>query len=138
MTDINILGSDVERDPGLETSILISLFSDRRADDQDTLPDNSGDKRGWWGDTEQLKVGSKLWLLHRSSLTPDVPGVVTQYIEDALQWMIDDGVIKGVDVEVVREDAYTLSTTIGVQQPDGQEKFYKYSFNWNAEILKRG
>ena len=51
MGNINILGNDAERDPGLETSILISLFSDRLADIEDLLPDNTGERRGWWGDT---------------------------------------------------------------------------------------
>lgn len=137
MSDINVLGTDLERDPGIETAILISLFTDKRAEDQDTLPDNSGDKRGWWADSDNRRIGSKLWLLNRSSLTPDVPALVEQYIKDSLQWMIEDRVAKDFVIDVTRLDMHTLSINIGFVQPNGQENFFKYSYNWNAELLKR-
>ena len=138
MGTINILGNDVERDDGLETSILISLFSDRRADDSDVLPDSSGDKRGYWADTSNDKIGSKLWLLARTALTADVPARAEKYIKDALQWMLDDGLIKNMEISVLRSGMDTLLISIKLLQPTGTEKFYKYSYNWQAEILKRG
>lgn len=138
MGTIKLLGNDLERDPGLETSILISLFSDQRADDFDTLPDASGNKRGWWADETDDKIGSKLWLLMRTATTPDVPDRAETYIKDALDWMIKDGLAKSIDVNVERSGQETLLMSIQIIQPDGQDQFYKYSFNWEAEILKRG
>lgn len=138
MADINILSYDVERDPGLETAILISLFTDRRADTEDVLPDVTNDRRGWWGDTDTDKIGSKFWLLERAKLTPDILAKVNEYAREALQWMKDDGVAKDVIVDAVRTDIQTVILTIQILQPDGQDKFYKYSINWESEILKRG
>lgn len=68
---------DLQGDDGLMTAVIISLFTDARAHDDDPLPDErvgvSSDRRGWWGDClpdaqgEQTleSIGSRLWLLWR-------------------------------------------------------------------------
>lgn len=133
---VEIVDLDLKRDAGLESAIIISLFTDKREEDITLLPDNTGYRRGWWGDTEEFKIGSKLWLLYRSSATPDVPAKIEQYVKDALQWMIDDGVVKDVFTTVEIISTYTVGITVEIQQPDGQEQFYKYSLNWEAELIK--
>ena len=46
--------ADLQGDDGLMTAVIISLFTDARAHDDDPLPDErvgvSSDRRGWWGD----------------------------------------------------------------------------------------
>ena len=62
---------DLQGDDGLLTALLISLFTDRRAHDDDPLPDERvgvpSDMRGWWGDYFETErpdpIGSRLWLL---------------------------------------------------------------------------
>ncbi|STJ58014.1 phage protein GP46 [Escherichia coli] len=55
----------------LQTAILDSLFTDRLARADDDYEDS--DRRGWWGDSgEESQLGSRLWLLRRKKLTPDV------------------------------------------------------------------
>ena len=138
MSDIDILGNDVLRDPGLETAVLISLFTDKRAELSEELSDRSDDRRGWWADTSDDKIGSKLWLEHRSGMTDDVPAKLEAHARDSLQWMITDGVMKSMDVSTERISEQEYRITVKLLQPDGQRKFYKYSFNWESEILKRG
>ena len=45
---------DLQGDDGLFTAVIISLFTDRRANADDPLPDERicalPDPRGWWGD----------------------------------------------------------------------------------------
>ncbi|NCB53153.1 MAG: hypothetical protein EOM54_14955, partial [Clostridia bacterium] len=41
-------GADLSSDKGLETAVIVSLFTDRRADGEE-LPPNEKTKRGWWG-----------------------------------------------------------------------------------------
>ena len=60
---------DLQGDTGLLSAIIISLFSDCRARNDDILPDEaigrSSDRRGWWGDyahDEEPFIGSRLWL----------------------------------------------------------------------------
>lgn len=65
---IEIVKNDLRRDPGLETAVLISVFTDQRVEEE-AVPDNSADRRGWWGDLSEDATGSKFWLLFRSSTT---------------------------------------------------------------------
>lgn len=133
-----IINNDLERDDGLETSVLISLFTDRRADIDDVLPDNTDDKKGWWPDTQLSKIGSKLWLLNRSSLTPDVPARLEQYIREALEHLVVEGVAKRIDVTVTREGMSELAMDIHIIKPtDKKGELFKYFFNWENQLLRR-
>lgn len=140
MATINISGNDLVRDPGLETAIVVTLFTDQRADSQiDTLPDNKNDLRGWWGDQfDEFPLGSKTWLLYRSKTILDVEQEVSRSYTEALQWMVSDGAVKSISANAVRSGQDTLLITVTVEEPDGQQRFYKYAFNWEAEELKRG
>src|SRR5690606_37822179 len=62
----------IETDDGLESLVYMLLFTDRRADPGDDIPDGTDDPRGWWGETFDYGFGSKLWLLQRSKTTPRV------------------------------------------------------------------
>jgi len=105
--DFGFEGNDLEHDNGLETAVLISLFSDRRANDDDELPDPSRGKRGWWGDLvsgiENDLIGSKLWLLERNKTTEETLVKAKQYILESLRWMIEDGITRKIEVEVERQ-----------------------------------
>ena len=48
--DLVIVDDDLGADDGLRTAVQLSLFTDRRAEDDDVLPANDGDRRGWLGD----------------------------------------------------------------------------------------
>lgn len=100
--------NDIATDGALQTALLISLFTDRLANADDDLPDNSGDRRGWWGDlaveppadgTVDL-IGSRLWLLSRAKQTTQTAIAAQGYVAEALQWMIDDGVAADVAATV--------------------------------------
>lgn len=71
---LSIKDGDLEGDEGLETAVVISLFTDQRVSD-DELPVEETSKRGWWADAlseiDQDKIGSKLWLLDRSKRTAE-------------------------------------------------------------------
>ena len=64
---------DLKEDRTLETSTLISLFTDQRVTEEE-LENNGLDKdekkRGYWGDlypdVQGDKIGSKLWLSDRA------------------------------------------------------------------------
>ena len=48
--DLAIISGDVLLTDGLETAVILSLFLDARARDDDPLPDGGTDRRGWWDD----------------------------------------------------------------------------------------
>jgi phage gp46-like protein len=61
----------------LATAVIVALGTDALASEDDILPDpDSTDRAGWWGDMDAdviwngWPIGSKLWLLRRSKITP--------------------------------------------------------------------
>jgi len=117
--DCAIRGGDLAAEDGLTTAVVLSLFLDRRAEADDILPDGSGDPRGWWADTvapaaDGDRVGSRLWLLHREKQLSEVLRRVRTYAAEALQWLVDDGVARTVDVEafIPRDGWLGLSITV--------------------------
>jgi phage gp46-like protein len=44
--DVRLDGGDLSTDDGLETAVLLSLITDRRAEADDVLPDGGTDRRG--------------------------------------------------------------------------------------------
>lgn len=102
----------------LEDLVYISLLTDRRVTREES-PDNITSLRGWWGDTLQqdgVKIGSRIWIDLGHKLTPKVFPRLKNSIRDALQWMIDDGILTEVYsirldfVDVNRIDAEIVLT----------------------------
>lgn len=92
---------DPAGDLDLATAALISIFTDRRADPSDTLPQGEDDPRGWWGDLgKDRPIGSKIWLRMREKQTLGVLALVKNDIIEATRWFVDDGVADAVDVVV--------------------------------------
>jgi phage gp46-like protein len=125
----------LETDSGLATAILISLFTDRRADDTDELPGDADDRRGWWGDSVAEvpgdQIGSKLWLLERSKITTDSVRLARQYGEEALAWLIADGVAAAVLVETERDpDEQRINMKASVRRP--KDIAGRWSFVWEG------
>ena len=74
--DICVVGADLQAEDGLDTAILVSLFTDARVR-EDELPPGHTWRRGWWGDgvdDEPDTTGSKLWVLRRSKATQEGSG----------------------------------------------------------------
>lgn len=132
--DLALAGSDLATDAGLQTAVVISLFSDRRAEAGDTLP-AGGDRRGWWADAYAEiagdRIGSRLWLLGRQKTLLAVAGRAEQYAREALQWLIDDGIARGVaaTAEIV---GARLSLVVVITRPDGTTLDVKFADLWEA------
>ncbi len=136
---------DLESDAGLETAVIISLFTDRRARVDDPLPDlDNPDRRGWWGDlalpeVEGDQIGSRLWLLERAKTTEDVLVRAKEYTEEALAWMTEDGVAEKVEVESERQGPVgsdVLAISGKIFKPDGSVFPFKYEAQWDAQALR--
>ncbi|HEX7853881.1 MAG TPA: phage GP46 family protein [Sphingobium sp.] len=112
----------------LYSAVLISIFSDARAAEDEVIPDSSSDRRGWWaGD-----IGSKLWLRMRSKATVQLLPIVKKDIEDALQWLIDDGVAAAIDVSVNWDRPGFLAGTVTVRRQDGSTKAINFQRVWES------
>lgn len=148
--DLSLEIPDLARDEDLKTAVLISLFSDRRALIDDVLPDgisiwrgSDGDavpglsgRRGWWADptlpalpTGQADwIGSRLWLLSREKWTPAVAERVRFYAEEALTWLLEDGVATALAVEVERTPFQAIQLYVTITRSGGA--LWQGRFDW--------
>lgn len=94
-------------DDTLQTAIILSLFTDRRAGPDDRLPWGSDDRRGWMGDayvSEAVDVrqdawGSTLWLLYVGKVASEVLPRARLAVQEALAWLVRDGVATRVQAD---------------------------------------
>lgn len=122
-------GGDLDTGDDLATAILLSLFTDRQANADDAIPDGTTDRRGWWGDPE---IGSRLWLLDRSKQTEAVRRKAADYIAEALQWLVDDGVVARFDIAVAWERRSFLGATVIAYRTDGRSVAVSYAWAWGV------
>lgn len=125
------LGSQLAAGSDLVTAVIISLFTDRAAEPDDVVPDGSGDPRGWWADGD-VKIGSRLWLLERAKKTQDTLARAQNYCQEALQWLIDDGVASAIDVYVEWQASNRLAIQVTVIQDDGSHRVLQFAWAWSA------
>lgn len=112
----------------LQTAILISIFTDRIAQPDDVIPDGTNDPRGWWAD-DDVPIGSRMWLLKRAKQTTQPLQRAYDYLAEALQWLIDDGVVGQFDISVQWVRTGMLGATITAYQPDGTQ-LTKAQYTW--------
>lgn len=138
--DLFLEDDDLALDQGLETSVLLSLFLDRRAADEDVLvePEN---RRGWWGDQfaelDGDEQGSRLWQLDRALLTADVEGQVEVAVNDSLDWMVEDVVVGDVETDVETDDRRrALAWTTTITRPDGATINFRFADLWSFDAVQ--
>lgn len=138
--DFSFNGGDLSQNNELRSAVVLSLFSWRRANADDRLPDDTGELNGWWGDRfgefTDSKLGSRLWLLRREKLTQQTIARAKEYCEEALQWLIEDKVAKSVLVVTERNLIDRLDISITITRADGAEIDLKFSNVW--ELIKAG
>lgn len=140
--DLVLFGFDLERDDGLETAVIISLFTDRRASAEQIPPEyEQDDLRGYWGDLTNVsatdQTGSLLWLLAREKELPQTLSRAEQYYRDALAWMIDDVVATTIEVAASYHSRGVMLLVIDIYRPTGPTVRYRYNYEWSAQAGKR-
>ena len=137
--DVEIKNGDVVRDDGLETAVTISLFTDRRVTEEEK-PYLANSKRGYWGDLfseiDGDKMGSRLWTLEREKRTTEVLRRAEDYTREALQWLIDDGVVLSISAIASYDNNKFINIDVKIIKPLGNESRYKIL--WDKQELKRG
>ncbi len=84
---------DIETDDFFDTSILVALFTDKRATAEE-MP-VSRLRRGWIGDESNedgFEGGSKLWLYEQAKLTRDTLNGLSTESNAALAYFIEDNI----------------------------------------------
>ena len=137
--DIAIENGDLKKDAGLETAVIISLFTDQRVTAKE-LAELYTDRGGWWGDAiaeiQGDNIGSKLWLtLQSGKLTNEALDRIENFGRDSLLWMIEDNLCSTVSVSatLINKNIY-----IKIELPKKNENDILYSFLWDGQKIKRG
>lgn len=136
--DLSMIDQDIASDAGLETAVLLSLFTDRRADDDDVPPGGDPtDRRGWWADqflpVEGDRIGSRLWLLDRSTLTGETARLAEEYVREALAWMLEDLVVSGIDVTIDTSTRGAMFIDVALQRPGKDAVSFRFAHVWDGE-----
>ena len=138
--DISFSNGDVTVDFGinqLESSVMMSLFTDRIASSDFKPTDGTNDRRGVWFDSYlQQPLGSRLWQLYRSKITSDTGPLLQArgFCLEALQFLIDDGVAATVNVSTswINKNSMAIQVTVTEPFTSVAHKFL-YSWAWNTE-----
>jgi phage gp46-like protein len=127
--------------------VTVALGTNALASDSDILPDpDSSDHMGWWGDLDaQLiwdgwPIGSKLWLLRRSKITP--PGasqgytlaVIENYIRVAIQPFVDRKICSSYEVWCTRVNPQRIDALIRIYRGPAREIELRYEILWDAMV----
>jgi phage gp46-like protein len=121
----------------LQTAVLVSLFTDRRCND-DYMPFD-GNRRGWWADTYlgAYPYGSRLWQLFRAAIGPNTLLNAQTYCKEALQWLLDDGVASSVSVQASYPSQEALGLVVSVQEPQlNSPTVFRFSWAWTSTIVQ--
>jgi len=135
--DLVIENGQLKFDLGLETSVLISFFTDKRAS-LEQLPIGHSTRRGWWADLiaqpSDDQYGSLAWTFEKTKLNAATAASFSDALQTSLQWMIDDGIADTVVVssEVIAGEQITLS--VEITKPSGDNIPFK--FIWDGQALK--
>lgn len=119
----------------LYRAVEISLFSWRRAETDDEVDDEQ--RMGWWGDTfpavDGDKLGSRLWLLRRKTITPEVLRQAEAYAREALQWMIDDELVRTVEIQLTRPDRTRVDMVVTLTDDGGPLPPFNFEDIWQVQ-----
>lgn len=134
--DISVNVDDLATDEGLRTAVIISLFTDRRVETDELSPEDKS-RRGWFGDLYADPVGdligSRLWLLKRAKASDETRNLAEDYAQEALQWLIDDGVADSIDVSAAFDKNKALALTCIITKPNGDALPFQFESFWEIE-----
>ncbi|WP_208508366.1 phage GP46 family protein [Variovorax paradoxus] len=128
--DISLDGVDLRHEDTLLTAAMLSVLCDRTAQAHEVPA--GVDRRGWWADTYAENpgdaFGSRLWLLAREKQLPEVVQRARRYFREALQWLVDDGLAKNLEVSgfIPRMGWLVVDVDVGLV---GDSR--RYRFEWS-------
>lgn len=122
---------DIETQDFFDTSILMSLFTNRRASSSEVPV--SQYRQGWIGNESfdnDFEIGSKIWLFEQARIDRDTLNGITSAAVESLQWLIDQGFAVSIEVDTVLiQNVATLQIDIFRPNSKVDRRFYDL---WNA------
>lgn len=128
--DVAISDMDLAGEDTLTSAVLLSLLCDRTAEPHEVPAD--GDRRGYWADAYPAvagdQFGSRLWLLAREKqLTASIQRAKT-VMEEALAWMVEDGIAQSVSVAAFALGMGKLAAQVQITL-SGQSRTFRFTWD---------
>lgn len=131
LLDMSLAGADFAGDDTLRTAVFLSLCTDRLAQPYE-VPEGEH-RRGWWADAYAQVLGDlfgcRWWLLAREKQLQSTVQRAKGYAQEALDWLIEDGLAKSVTVTPFIPRMGWLVLYITLQLNNGTRR---YRFEWNG------
>lgn len=126
---------DFAIDDGLETAIIVSLFSDKRVSLAEVRAGVVDTRGGWWGSfvEGQIETGSEIWLFERRKLTTQVAADIEDEAVAALQWMLGEGSVDKIEVTTVRPAINRLNMVIAIIKGNQPPRRFEFILFWEGE-----
>ena len=125
--DVALFEGDLEKENGLGTALLLSLFTDARANDEELARYGGNDPRGFWGDElaafDGDAWGSKLWLLEREVATTETLNRAREYAAAATDWIVLDGIAESIVIDAAYLQRTFLALGVSVKRGGADERF---------------
>lgn len=134
----NTKSYDLILESGLDTTFFLSVYTEARASNDDILPTENGDKRGWWGDEILgIQTGSKAWLFsERGKLTTfDIESIRTEMINAVESQMVNTGLIDSIDISHTRT-SNGVNWNVAMYRDTSTNVFLQYNQLWDGQIEK--
>lgn len=110
---------DILTDDFFDTSLLFSLFGEKRADSSEVVEPQL--RRGWIGsEGKDFENGSKLWLFSQARVTRTNLNRIQDEARKALQWLVDDGLAVSVDEVTATAKNGTVTLEIVIRRSRSQ------------------
>lgn len=118
----------------LRTAVVLSLFSDARAQETDGY--EPLEQRGWWGNAFPLvpgdEFGSRLWQCRRMKATRANVEKARRWAAEALKWMLEDGLATELAVEAEHQRPGTIAMAVRIRRPASQG--HQWEAVWEGEV----
>lgn len=140
--DFSIACGDLAIGNELANSVFLSLYTDRRANNDDKIPSGS-DPRGFWADAlTGTRWGSRLWLLERAVMSQETLRLAEDYANESLAWLVSDGIAASVESKAEFLDCDKMTIEVSIKKPNGENLAFRFRQAWDlpdypvCEILK--
>lgn len=135
IADFQMVSGDLGTDDGLGTSILVSLFTDKRAEASEVESGVVDEFGGWWGSLliNNSGFGSRIWFTRRSKLTGRTLDSLGHYAEEALQWILTEKLARKIVVSTQRLNATVAVLRVDLYRPGATApNRYEFETFWSA------
>lgn len=104
---------------GLTHAVLQSVLNHSESTQNDRARMKSNERGGCWNEPYVHAVGSRDWTLAREKNTPQTLIRTQRFYEDALAWLVNDGHVSAVRVDVVKLSSTAINRKVIITTNDG-------------------